>query len=65
MQFGPLHATACRNVLNARQIGHGVHYPLPIHLQEASRKDLDYHAGDFPVSERIAREVLSLPVYPG
>lgn len=41
----------------------GIHYPIPIHLQEAYR-DLGYRPGDFPVSEEVAGEVLSLPVYP-
>ncbi len=41
----------------------GVHYPIPIHLQPAHR-DLGYLEGSFPVSEAIAREVLSLPIYP-
>jgi dTDP-4-amino-4,6-dideoxygalactose transaminase len=41
----------------------GVHYPIPVHLQPAYR-DLGYSVGDFPVSERAAREVLSLPIYP-
>jgi dTDP-4-amino-4,6-dideoxygalactose transaminase len=41
----------------------GVHYPIPVHLQPAYR-DLGYSAGDFPVSERAAGEVLSLPIYP-
>jgi dTDP-4-amino-4,6-dideoxygalactose transaminase len=41
----------------------GVHYPIPVHLQPAYR-DLGYHAGDFPVSERVAGEVLSLPMFP-
>ena len=41
----------------------GVHYPIPVHLQPAYR-DLGYSAGDFPVSERAAGEVLSLPMYP-
>ena len=41
----------------------GIHYPIPVHLTEAYR-DLGYAAGDFPVSERVAGEVLSLPMYP-
>lgn len=40
-----------------------VHYPVPIHLQEAA-KDLGYRAGDFPVTERQARRILSLPNRP-
>jgi dTDP-4-amino-4,6-dideoxygalactose transaminase len=41
----------------------GVHYPIPIHLQPAYR-DLGHSPGDFPVCERAAAEVLSLPIYP-
>jgi len=41
----------------------GVHYPIPVHLQPAYR-DLGYTAGDFPVSEQVATEVLSLPMFP-
>lgn len=44
-------------------IGTGIHYPIPLHLQEAYQF-LDYHKGDFPVAERIAPEILSLPMYP-
>jgi dTDP-4-amino-4,6-dideoxygalactose transaminase len=41
----------------------GIHYPIPIHLQPAYR-DLGYSHGDFPITEGLAREVLSLPMYP-
>jgi dTDP-4-amino-4,6-dideoxygalactose transaminase len=40
-----------------------IHYPIPIHLQEAA-KYLVYKKGDFPVTERQAETILSLPVYP-
>jgi dTDP-4-amino-4,6-dideoxygalactose transaminase len=40
-----------------------IHYPVPIHLQPAY-EDLGHSVGDFPVAERYAREVLSLPMYP-
>jgi dTDP-4-amino-4,6-dideoxygalactose transaminase len=44
-------------------IGTGVHYPIPIHVQPACR-ELGYGPGDLPVTERVAREILSLPMYP-
>ena len=44
-------------------IGTGIHYPVPLHLQEAYRH-LKYPAGSFPVCERVASEILSLPMYP-
>ena len=53
---------ALRQYLSERGIGTGVHYPVPIHLQEASAF-LGYRQGDFPVTERIAGEVVSLPMY--
>ncbi|HDK42351.1 MAG TPA: DegT/DnrJ/EryC1/StrS family aminotransferase [Candidatus Pacearchaeota archaeon] len=40
-----------------------IHYPIPIHLQEAYM-DLGYTSGSFPVSEQIAEEILSLPIFP-
>jgi dTDP-4-amino-4,6-dideoxygalactose transaminase len=49
--------------LNRHGVGAAVHYPLPIHLQEATRH-LGYGKGDFPVTERVAGEILSLPIYP-
>jgi len=52
-----------QRVLNADGVPSGLHYPIPVHLQKA-HADLGYQAGDFPVSEAAAREVLSLPIYP-
>ncbi|MFB2837238.1 DegT/DnrJ/EryC1/StrS family aminotransferase [Floridanema evergladense] len=42
----------------------GVHYPIPCHLQPAY-KYLGYQEGDFPVAETLAKQILSLPMYPG
>src|SRR4029077_7301002 len=44
-------------------IGTGIHYPVPLHLQEAYRH-LQYPAGSFPICEGVASEILSLPMYP-
>ena len=49
--------------LNARGIQTGIHYPVPVHLLEAYR-DLGYVRGDFPCSEQVAGQVLSLPLFP-
>ena len=45
-------------------IGTGIHYPVPVHLQDAYRC-LRFRQGDFPVAERVASQVLSLPMFPG
>jgi dTDP-4-amino-4,6-dideoxygalactose transaminase len=45
-------------------VGAGVHYPVPVHLTPAMA-DLGHAPGDFPVSERAAGEILSLPMFPG
>jgi dTDP-4-amino-4,6-dideoxygalactose transaminase len=50
-------------VLGEKGIGTGVHYPIPIHLQEAYRS-LGYAQGAFPVAERCATELVSLPMFP-
>lgn len=49
--------------LNEKGISTGIHYPLPIHLQKAY-KSLDYKRGEFPVTEKLSRKILSLPMYP-
>ena len=49
--------------LQERGIASGVHYPTPIHLQPAFAH-LGYGEGSFPVSERLANSLLSLPMYP-
>lgn len=52
-----------RQVLNAAGIGVGVHYPVPVHEQPAFRH-LGCNPSDLPVTSRVARRVLSLPIYP-
>jgi dTDP-4-amino-4,6-dideoxygalactose transaminase len=52
-----------KSYLAEHGVGTGIHYPVPIHLQEAYR-DLGYQRGDFPVTEACADEILSLPMYP-
>ncbi|MCH7988675.1 MAG: DegT/DnrJ/EryC1/StrS family aminotransferase [Planctomycetes bacterium] len=52
-----------REVLFANGIQTGIHYPIPLHLQPAFQY-LGHGEGDFPVSELLAGEILSLPFYP-
>ena len=54
---------ALRQHLAEQGIETGLHYPIPLHLQEAYRS-LGYRRGDFPVAERLAERALSLPMYP-
>jgi len=49
--------------LHAAGVQTAIHYPIPVHLQPAYA-DLGYAAGAFPIAERAAQEVLSLPMYP-
>lgn len=49
--------------LTDRQIGTGIHYPVPPHLQQAYSV-LGYSAGDFPIAEKMAHSCLSLPIGP-
>jgi dTDP-4-amino-4,6-dideoxygalactose transaminase len=55
---------ALQEHLKRRDISTLIHYPTPIHLQPAYRT-LGYREGAFPVAERLSKEILSLPMYPG
>lgn len=52
----------CR-IFQKKGIGAIIHYPIPLHLQQVYR-DLGYKKGGFPVSERVAGEIISLPMHP-
>jgi len=56
-----------REALQARLaeagIATGIHYPIPLHQQKAYQH-LGHKTGDFPVTERVAREIVSLPMFP-
>jgi dTDP-4-amino-4,6-dideoxygalactose transaminase len=52
-----------KEFLEKNGISCGIHYPIPLHLQPAY-KFLGYKEGDFPVSEKLAKTILSLPMYP-
>jgi dTDP-4-amino-4,6-dideoxygalactose transaminase len=62
-QIGTPHRDALLDFLLSRGIEAVVRYPTPIHLQPAF-ENLGYRKGDFPVSERLARELLCLPIRP-
>lgn len=57
------HRNALQSYLSKNGIGTAIHYPAPIHLVTSFRS-LGYHKGDFPVSEALSREILSIPMYP-
>jgi dTDP-4-amino-4,6-dideoxygalactose transaminase len=52
-----------QGTLDAAGIGTGIHYPMPLHLSKAY-VHLGFREGDFPVTERAAAEILSLPMFP-
>jgi dTDP-4-amino-4,6-dideoxygalactose transaminase len=54
---------ALQQMLQNEGVQTGLHYPIPVHLQQA-HADLGHKAGDFPHSEAAANEVLSLPMFP-
>ncbi len=54
---------ALQAALSESGIGTGIHYPIPLHLQKAYA-GLNYKQGDFPVTELVAAEIVSLPMYP-
>jgi dTDP-4-amino-4,6-dideoxygalactose transaminase len=54
---------AVREKLGADGVESGIHYPVPLHLQPAYAA-LGYGPGAFPVSERLAPRILSLPMFP-
>lgn len=50
--------------LHESGVGAGIHYPIPVHLQPAMA-NLGHRRGEFPVAEEAARNILSLPLFPG
>jgi dTDP-4-amino-4,6-dideoxygalactose transaminase len=50
--------------LSTKGVGSLIHYPIPVHMQLAY-KSLGYQKGDFPIGEKLADTVLSLPIWPG
>ena len=57
------HRDEVMQLLAEKGVGSAVHYPVPVHLQEAYRS-LGYQRGTFPIAERCATEFLSLPMFP-
>ncbi len=55
---------AVRAALAGRNVGSGIYYPTPLHLHPLFAR-YGYGPGDFPVAERVARQILALPIHPG
>jgi dTDP-4-amino-4,6-dideoxygalactose transaminase len=53
-----------RSYLESRGVASGIHYPVPIHLQDAYRSYCGGNAVSLPVTEEVTAEILSLPIYP-
>lgn len=53
-----------RQYLTDQGIQTGLHYPIPLHLQKCYA-DLGYKLGDFPITEKMAKSLISLPIFPG
>jgi UDP-2-acetamido-2-deoxy-ribo-hexuluronate aminotransferase len=49
--------------LKKNEVGYSIYYPMPLHLQKAFEY-LGYKNGDFPVAERVSKEIIALPIYP-
>jgi dTDP-4-amino-4,6-dideoxygalactose transaminase len=64
-QYSVLHPRRDAVIARLREAGipTAVYYPIPLHLQQAFAH-LGYRPGDFPVAEKIAREIFSLPMHP-
>ncbi|MCX7593720.1 MAG: DegT/DnrJ/EryC1/StrS aminotransferase family protein [Fischerella sp.] len=60
----PIERSVLQEQLTAAGIQTGIHYPIPCHLQPAF-SNLGYQVGDFPHAEMLAKQILSLPMYPG
>lgn len=60
----PIDRTVLQLELSGQDIQTGIHYPTPCHLQPAFQS-LGHLPGDFPISEALSQEILSLPMYPG
>lgn len=59
----PIDRDTLKDKLGVAGISVGIHYPIPCHLQPAYQH-LGYKKGDFPNSETLSQQILSLPMYP-